>query len=125
MSRLLCGAVLSAGVLVATFAGCSKQPAPAKSGAGPAKTAAVDDEAVEITKAMAMLPDDERKVAEAQKVCPVGGGALGSMGMPYKVTVKGRDVYLCCEGCKDSIEKDPDKYLAKLDAESAGDAARQ
>jgi hypothetical protein len=126
MSRLLCWAVLSAGIIVAASAGCSKQPAPAKPGAGPAKAAVVeDDEAAEITKAMAMLPDDERRVAEAQKVCPVGGGALGSMGMPYKVTVKGRDVYLCCEGCKDSIEKDPDKYLAKLDSQPAADAQPQ
>ena len=70
MSRLLCGVFLAAGIVVAAFAGCSKQPGPAKSGAGPANTAVVDDEAAEITKAMAMLPDDERKVAECRKSAP-------------------------------------------------------
>jgi len=30
------------------------------------------------------------------------------------VTVKGQDVWLCCEGCKKDIEANPDEYLAKL-----------
>ncbi len=123
MSRLFAAALLSLGLVAATnIVGCSK-PATPKAGHGeaPAMTgteASADDEAAEIAKAMAELPEAERPIAMAQKICPVGGGPLGSMGMPYKVTVKGRDVYLCCEGCKGSIEKDPEKYLAKLDEPS-------
>ncbi len=38
------------------------------------------------------------------------------MGSPYKMMVGDRAVYLCCEHCKGAVEKDPQKYLAKLDA---------
>ena len=69
----------------------------------------------EIAEAMAKLSDEDRAAAEKQKTCPVGGGPLGAMGAPYKVTVKGRVVFLCCQGCEDAIKGDPDKYLAKLD----------
>ena len=119
MARLISGILLSLGMIGTVYtAGCSKQAAPTKGAAQPqASAATADDEAAEIAQAIALLPEAERPVAEAQKVCPVGDGPLGSMGMPYKVTVGGRDVYLCCEGCKATIEKDPDKYLAKLDAQ--------
>ena len=57
----------------------------------------------------------DRKPAEQQKVCPVSGELLGSMGKPYKMTVKDRVVFLCCDGCKGDVEKDPDKILKKVD----------
>ncbi len=56
----------------------------------------------------------DRKLAEKQKVCPVSGELLGSMGKPYKVTVKGRTFFLCCSGCEPELKKDPDKFLKKL-----------
>jgi YHS domain-containing protein len=62
------------------------------------------------------LSPADQTAALAQKVCPVSGEKLGEMGTPFKVTVKGRDVFLCCPNCKDDLMKDPDKYLAKLDA---------
>jgi len=37
-----------------------------------------------------------------------------SMGPPYKVHVKDRDVFLCCPGCEEALRKDPDTYLAKI-----------
>jgi len=98
--------------------GCDKKPSkpnPEK----PAETktsAAPKSEAETISEAIALLPEAERKVAEAQRTCPVGDAPLGSMGMPYKVTVQGRDVYLCCEGCQGALEKDPEKYFAIMDA---------
>jgi hypothetical protein len=61
------------------------------------------------------LSAEDRELIAKQKVCPVSGQVLGSMGDPVKVVVKGRTVFLCCPGCKAAIEKDPDKYLAKLD----------
>ena len=60
------------------------------------------------------LSEDDRALAQKQKICPVSGQPLGSMGKPYKVTVKGQDVFLCCQGCEDAIKSEPDKYLAKL-----------
>lgn len=64
---------------------------------------------------LAKLPPEDRALAEKQKVCPVSGALLGSMGVPSKVTVKGRTVLLCCDGCEGKLNKDADKYLAKLD----------
>ena len=74
-----------------------------------------DAEAREYAEVLAKLSEADRAIADAQKVCPVSGEPLGSMGVPVKVTVKDRDVLLCCEGCKDAILDDPDTYLAKLE----------
>ncbi|MFH1923245.1 MAG: hypothetical protein ABIP48_25565 [Planctomycetota bacterium] len=68
----------------------------------------------EVETALAELSEEDRALAVAQKTCPVTDQPLGSMGKPVKVTVKDREVFLCCEGCKGAITKDPDKYLAKL-----------
>ncbi len=74
-----------------------------------------DAQSSEHAEQLAKLSEADRAVAEKQKVCPVSGEPLGSMGVPVKVTVKDRDVFLCCEGCKSAILDDPDTYLAKLD----------
>jgi hypothetical protein len=60
------------------------------------------------------LDTTDRANAVRQKSCPVTGKPLGSMGTPVKVTVRGRTVFLCCDGCTGAIEGNPDKYLAKL-----------
>jgi len=49
-----------------------------------------------------------------QKVCPVTGEPLGSMGTPIKVTGLSRELYLCCKGCVNPLQKDPQKYLVQL-----------
>ena len=41
----------------------------------------------------------ERLLVRAQKVCPVTGKDLKSMGGAVKVTVSKATVYLCCKGC--------------------------
>jgi hypothetical protein len=63
---------------------------------------------------LAELSADDRALAERQEICPVSGQPLGSMGKPYKVTVQGRDVLLCCAGCEDAIRGDAEAYLGKL-----------
>lgn len=68
----------------------------------------------EVSVTLAKLSADDRAAAERQKICPVSGELLGSMGVPPKVTIEGRDVFICCDGCKDALEADPDEYLAKL-----------
>jgi hypothetical protein len=78
--------------------------------AGPMMAAGSD-----VQEALAELPEADRAAAAAQKTCPVTDQPLGSMGKPFKLTVKDRVVFLCCEMCKDAIAKEPDKYLAKLD----------
>lgn len=68
-----------------------------------------------VEAALAKLPEADRKSAEQQHVCPVTGDMLGMMGTPIEVDVEGREVWICCPGCKDKLLAEPDKYLAKLD----------
>ena len=63
---------------------------------------------------LAKLPEADRLAAEKQHMCPVSGEMLGAMGAPLRVAVKGRDVWLCCEGCKEKLLDNPNKYLAQL-----------
>ncbi len=61
--------------------------------------------------------EPEEPVAEveiAQKSCPVMGGAIDKK---YFIDHEGRRIYFCCPVCSDQLEKDPEKYLAKLDEE--------
>lgn len=69
--------------------------------------------------AIQMLPDDEQPVAIDQVICPVTKYKLGSMGVPPKATIDGKDVYLCCEGCRDALMKEPQTYLTMLETMKA------
>lgn len=63
---------------------------------------------------LAKLPPEERASAEKQQVCPVTGELLGSMGPPKKVDINGQQVWICCDGCREKLQANPDKYLPKL-----------
>jgi membrane fusion protein, copper/silver efflux system len=97
--------------LIAT-AGCggsSSNPAPKQAGADQA----------EITATLAKLPAVDKTLAEAQKICPITGEPLGSMGVPPKLTLKGETVFLCCLACKGDAEADPEKTLKTVGATKA------
>lgn len=49
--------------------------------------------------AAAELSERDRIHIAVQKICPVSGQKLGSMGTPIKVKVGKEIVYLCCKGC--------------------------
>ena len=66
------------------------------------------------------LAESDRPGALRQKVCPVTGKPLGSMGVPPKLAVRGRAVFLCCDGCAAAVEADPEAYLAKLPRDVPG-----
>jgi hypothetical protein len=53
----------------------------------------------------------------------VTGDKLGSMGTPVPVLVKGRTIYVCCQGCIDEVKADPDKFLRKVDDDVANKQA--
>ena len=63
---------------------------------------------------IAGLGEADQKLARAQKICPVSGEPLGSMGTPVKETYQGRTVFFCCESCRKPFLKNPEKYIAKL-----------
>ena len=81
----------------------------------------------EIRKAFEPLSEADRKLAEAQVICPVTEVRLGSMGMgtPIKLEIEGRTVFICCEGCRDGWVNDPAKYFKILDDYAAGNSGKQ
>ncbi len=81
-----------------------------------AQTRALSDED---RQNIARLAAGDRERALAQRLCPVSGEPLGSMGVPIKVVLKGRAAFLCCKGCENQAKSDPDRFLKKL-AEMAG-----
>jgi uncharacterized protein (TIGR03000 family) len=74
--------------------------------------------------ALDKLGPEDRKLAEAQGFCAVQGtNPLGSMGKPVKLVLKDQPVFLCCPGCKEKAERDPDKTLARVKELKAKKAA--
>ncbi len=62
-----------------------------------------------------LVTEVDQQAARDQGICPVSGEPLGSMGKPIKLDVEGREVFICCAGCEDSLREEPQKYFAKLD----------
>jgi len=56
----------------------------------------------------------DRQLALGQRACPITGAKLGSMGVPYKVVLKGQPVLLCCPGCEGKAKDAPDETLEKV-----------
>lgn len=71
-----------------------------------------------VAELLSELSETDRELVQKQKICPVADQPLGSMGTPIKVNVKGRSVFICCEGCRERLLADPDRYLAKLPREA-------
>ena len=67
-----------------------------------------------LATALAELSPEDRALVEKQRVCPVAGTRLGSMGTPPKVEVNGTVVFICCEKCRARLLDEPDKYLARF-----------
>lgn len=100
--------------LAASMGGCTAGEDPAtQAQAEPRKVYEVTAEDIE--KAFDDLSPDDRELARAQKTCPVSDELLGSMDTPVKLTVQGRDLFICCRGCDKTLLAYPEKYLAKLD----------
>jgi hypothetical protein len=47
--------------------------------------------------------------------CIVSDDKLGEMGKPVVFEYKGQEVKLCCKACRKDFDKDPAKYLKKLE----------
>ena len=120
--------VLLGGLLILGLYGCnSPESDPVTPPATPASDTAEDhadhdhgDHADADSPMAKMMPGlkelspEDHKSAMAQHMCPVSGEMLGTMGAPEKVDVNGTSVWICCDGCKEKLLADPDKYLAKL-----------
>jgi Cu(I)/Ag(I) efflux system membrane fusion protein len=63
---------------------------------------------------LARLDAPDRQAATAQARCPISGEPLGSMGVPIKLKLNDRFVFLCCTGCEPKAKEDPAAVLKKL-----------
>lgn len=50
------------------------------------------------------------------KTCIVSDEKLREMGKPYVFTYEGQEIKLCCKSCKKDFDKDPKKFLKKLES---------
>ena len=64
---------------------------------------------------VACTKEGESLGAEEKKVVCVVTGGLGKI----PVTYKGQTYYVCCSGCKDAFEENPDKILREFEARKA------
>lgn len=63
---------------------------------------------------LATVDETDQAGIARQRVCPVTGEPLDSMGGPVKVLVGGQPVYLCCKGCLGKVKTDPEGILRKV-----------
>ena len=123
LSKIICA--MMAMTLVAWSIGCSQQHgSTALSSASccqqPGKHSCCSQEATQSPQGgqtrvvLAALGEGDKTGIAEQKVCPVSGAQLGSMGDPIKAMVDGKPVYLCCQGCVAKVNNDPETYLAKV-----------
>ncbi|HEY5313442.1 MAG TPA: efflux RND transporter periplasmic adaptor subunit, partial [Pirellulales bacterium] len=83
-----------------------------------------DDVDAKIAAALARLSPADRREAEAQKFCPVlKGSRLGAMGVPVKLVIDGRTVFVCCPSCRDDAIENAAETLAKVAALQGQSAA--
>jgi len=75
--------------------------------AGPAAGLAADAKAKEKAKPYPL------------KTCLVSEEALGEMGQPYTFVHEGQEIKLCCKSCLKDFNKNPKKYLKKLEESQA------
>jgi len=53
------------------------------------------------------------------KTCVVSGDKLGEMGEPFVYKYKDREIKLCCKSCLKDFNKEPAKYVKKIEEAEA------
>jgi Cu(I)/Ag(I) efflux system membrane fusion protein len=76
---------------------------------------------------LAKLPAADQRLAEAQKYCPISEERLGTpeMGVPVKILIDNRPVFLCCKGCEKAARANAAGTLAKVEELKARAKAEQ
>lgn len=122
MTRLATSAALAA--LVGWLSGCagstpapSSPPAAAPGGDTGHEHGAHEhgEHSADVAANLAKLSIDDRTAAEKQRVCPVSDEPLGSMGTPIKMEVNGKSVFICCDGCREKLMANSERFLEKLE----------
>ncbi len=62
-------------------------------------------------------PEGKKETVKPYKLdtCIVSDEKLDEMGKPFVFTHEGQEIKLCCKKCKAKFDKDPAKYLKKLE----------
>jgi hypothetical protein len=95
------------------FVGCQGQPSSDTTTTAPGP-ATMDTDA-DLRANLSQLGPEDQQRAEQQKYCPMMEGVrLGEMGRPYKVTVQGDSIFVCCKKCVLAAQNEPDRALAKI-----------
>ncbi len=68
---------------------------------------------------------DSKEKPYPLETCVVSGEKLGEMGKPYAYEYKGREIKFCCKDCVKDFNKEPDKYIKKLDEAEAKAKAKK
>src|SRR5271157_2480793 len=63
------------------------------------------------------MPAAHAKKLKPQSTCPVTGDPIDKK---LYVDYKGKRIYVCCSMCIDSVKKDPEKYIKKLESMGQG-----
>jgi len=85
--------------------------------AGGEKTLATVAKLTKVSAVLARMPAQDRAAAEAQKYCAIANkNFLGSMGVPVRLEVGGKPVFLCCKGCTAKVKANPAAALATAEA---------
>ena len=79
--------------------------------------------AVLITAPLLASAEDKKTVPKPYPLekCVVSDEKLGEMGKPYVFTHEGQEIKLCCKSCLKDFNKEPAKYLKKLDGAAKAD----
>jgi YHS domain-containing protein len=83
--------------------GCRKKSEPTQTAQNEQALKAVEKTVEEAKEAAATVVE--------QKVCPIMGAPINK---ELYAQYKGQKVYFCCPGCKETFEKNPEQYTAKL-----------
>ena len=62
----------------------------------------------------ARVADGTEKKPVTNKLCPVSGGPVSEK---YRTEYQGQYVYVCCEGCLNEFNKNPESFVAKMSKE--------
>jgi hypothetical protein len=82
------------------------------------------DQEKEITAVLETLPPADRALAESQRFCvTMPHERLGAMGTPTKITLNGKPVFLCCEGCEKKAKASPRATLQAVEGMKKANAA--
>jgi multidrug efflux pump subunit AcrA (membrane-fusion protein) len=86
-----------------------------KTGPSAIRPTTPDDMMEKVSASLKKLSPEDKKLAQVQRFCPIRNDPLGSMGVPVKLTIDGKSVFICCKGCVADAQANPVKTLVRIE----------